>query len=80
MLPSSKVIAGRYYVNEARNIAREVLGASNYTVTFITYHLDTGNSSGSPSVCMIEHFTHWADHEATPTEMTSVQFQKMRAL
>jgi hypothetical protein len=80
MLRSRKVTAGKYYVNNARKIIREVLMVNNKTVTFNTYHLDTGNSCGSPSECMILDFIHWADHEATPTEMASLQYLRMEAL
>lgn len=77
MLRSRKVIAGKYYVNNARNIAREVLEIKDDAVIFITYHLDTGASAGIPSECMKPHFTHWADHEATQAEIASLQQLKI---
>ena len=80
MLPSRQVSAGKFYVNHARNIAREVLAIKNNAVIFITYHLDTGSSAGNPSECMRQHFAHWADHEATLNEMASLQQRKMQVL
>jgi len=77
MLRSHKVAEGKYYVNHARNIAREVLEVRNDAITFITYHLDTGASTGNPSACMKQHFTHWADHEATQIEIANLQRYKM---
>jgi len=77
MLRSHKVAAGKYYVDSNRNIAREVLEIKDNAVFFITYHLDTGASTGNPSACMKQHFTHWADHEATQMEIASLQRYKM---
>lgn len=76
MLRSRKVTAGKYYVNNGRKIVREVLMINDKTVIFNTYHLDTRNSCGSPSECMIPDFIRWADHEATPTEIASLQHLK----
>jgi hypothetical protein len=80
MLRSRNVTAGKYYVNNARKIAREVLAIDDQTVTFNTYHLDTGNSCSSPSQCTKRDFVHWADHEATPFEMASLQNRQMEVL
>jgi len=77
MLRSRKVTAGKYYVNNTRTIAREVVDIKDNAIIFITYHLDTGTSTGNPSECMKQHFTHWADHEATQTEIASLQQLKM---
>ena len=77
MLRSRKVAAGKYYVNNARNIAREVLEIKDDAIIFITYHLDTGATTGNPSECMKQHFTHWADHEATQIEIANLQQWKM---
>lgn len=73
MIRSHKIVPGKYYVNNARNIAREVLDIKDDAVIFITYHLDTGASVGIPSECLKQHFTHWADHEATQMEIASLQ-------
>jgi hypothetical protein len=80
MLASHKVTAGKYYVNSARDIARKVTETNRDIVMFITYHLDTGKSSGVPSECMKQHFTHWADHEATLIEIASLQNHRMDTL
>jgi len=72
MLRGHKVTPGRYYVNNARNIARKVLAIKEHAVLFISYHLDTGNSSGNTNECMKQHFAHWADREATHTELAKV--------
>jgi len=77
MLQSRQVSAGKFYVNRTRKIAREVLEIKENAVIFITYHLDTGASAGNPSECMKQHFTHWADHEATFTEIYNLQHRMM---
>ncbi len=65
MLGKQDVFVGKFYVNNDRRIAREVLRTSQQTVTFNTYHLDTGNSCGSS--------------EASPTELAFLQYQVMDA-
>ena len=80
MLRSRDISVGKYYVNNARKIAREVLETDDKTVTFNTYHLDTGNSCSYPSQCTRRDFMHWADHEATPTELASLKDRLMEAL
>ena len=77
MVQGNKVTAGRYYVNNSRNIARKVLAIKDNAVLFITYHLDTGNSTGNINECMKHHFTSWADREATQTEMNTLQERTM---
>lgn len=79
MLRKRDVIVGRYYVNNERKIARQVVQISQQSVTFYTYHLDTGNSCGSPSECLIQDFLRWANREASATEVVSLQ-QKIGAL
>jgi len=80
MLRRQEVTIGKCYVNDARNIAREVVSANDETVRFNNYHMETGNSCGSPSECARDEFIHWADREATPAEMASLQYQEMDAL
>ena len=75
MLRNRDIAVGKYYVNNARKIAREVLGTDDQFVIFNTHHLDTGNSCPSPSQCMKRDFLHWADHEATPAEIASLQYR-----
>ena len=77
MLRSRKITAGKYYVNNAQNIAREVVEIKDDAITFITNHLDSGASTGNPSISMKQHFTHWADHEATQMEIAKLQRKKM---
>lgn len=79
MLRKRDVIAGKFFVNKERRIAREVLQTSRQTVTFNTYHLDTGNSCGSPSECLVEDFVRWANREVSPTELSFLQSQSMDA-
>jgi len=55
------------------------MGTHDKTVIFHTYHLDTGYSCGSPSECTRQEFIRWADREATPAEMASLQSQEMEA-
>lgn len=78
MLRSRKVSVGKFYVNQARSIAREVLEVKKNVIIFVSHHLDTGASAGNPSECMKQHFTLWADREATQNEMTNLQNRKMR--
>ena len=80
MLHSREVSAGKFYVDRARRIAREVLEVKKNVIIFITYHLDTGASAGNPSECMKQHFTNWADREATLNEMTNLRSRKMHLL
>ena len=69
MLQKQDVIVGKIYVNQGRRIAREVLRAGEKIVLFNNYHLDTGNSCGSPSECTVQDFVHWASDEASPAEL-----------
>ena len=79
MLRKRDLIAGKFFVNRERRIAREVLRTSRQTVTFNTYHLDTGNSCGSPSECLVEDFVRWANREVSPTELVFLQSQSTAA-
>jgi hypothetical protein len=79
MLQNQAVIVGKFYVNNKRRIAREVLQSSRQTVTFNTYHLDTGNSCGSPSECLVQDFVRWANREASPMELAFLQRRAMTA-
>ena len=79
MLRNRNIAVGKYYVNNARRIAREVLGIAVNIVTFHTHHLDTGNSCPSPSECTLRDFLHWADHEATSSEMSHLRYRQMEA-
>jgi hypothetical protein len=69
MLQKQDVTVGKIYVNQGRRIAREVLRAGEKTVLFYNYHLDTGNSCGSPSECTVQDFVRWASDEASPAEL-----------
>jgi hypothetical protein len=69
MVRKKDIRAGKCYVNDARTIAREVVEVRDQVVTFQTYHLDTGNSCGSPSECPTRNFTHWAAYEVPITEI-----------
>jgi hypothetical protein len=76
MFGNQNVSMGKYYVNRSKVIVREVVMINGQTVLFNTHHLDTGNSCGSPSECRILDFLNWADHEATPAELTSLHYRK----
>ena len=80
MLLRRNVAVGKCYVNNERKVAREVVSSNAETVRFNTYHLQTGNSCGSTSECTREEFIHWADREASPTEVADLQTQEMDAL
>ena len=75
MLRKQDIIVGKFYVHNERRIAREVVCISRQTVTFNTYHLDTRNSCGWPSECLVEDFIRWANHEASPAELDFLQRQ-----
>jgi hypothetical protein len=79
MLRNRNVAVGKYYVNHARKIAREVLGIKDKIVTFNTHHMDTWNSCHSASECTLRDFIHWADHEATLSEMSGLLYRQMEA-
>ncbi len=78
MLRKHDVTVGKFYVNNERRIAREVLQTSRQTVKFNTYHLDTGNSCGSPSECTLQDFIRWANDEASPAELAFLQVHHSR--
>ncbi len=78
MLRKEDLIVGKFYVNNERRIAREVVRTSRQRVTFNTYHLDTGNSCGSPSECLVEDFIRWAYSELSPAELAALQRPDMR--
>ena len=80
MLRSRKVTVGKYYVNSARKIAREIVEIHNKIVAFNTHHLDTGNSCPSQSQCTKQDFIQWADREASPAEIASLQYRQTEAL
>ena len=67
------LLVGKCYVNYGRKVARAILVASDTIITFISYHLDTGNSCGSASECTKADFIRWADHEATPAEVAKLK-------
>lgn len=73
MLRKQDVIVGKFYVNNGRRIAREILRTSEKTITFNNYHLDTGNSCGSPCECTVQDFVHWASDEASSAELAFLQ-------
>ena len=77
MLRKQDIKAGKFYVNNGRRVAREVLRADDQIILFNTYHWDTGNYCGIPSECTTEDFTRWADREASPSEITSVRQLEM---
>ena len=77
MLGKKDMIVGKFYVYKKRKIAREVLRTGKQTITFNTYHLDTGNSCGSPSECTVQDFMRWANDEASPAELNLLQDKNM---
>jgi len=74
MPANSNVTTGKYYVNQARDIAREVVETHDNVILFITYHLDTGRSNGTASECLKQQFIHWVDHEASLAEISSIRY------
>ena len=75
MLRKQDIIIGKFYVNSERTVARQVLRVGQQTVTFNTFHLNTGYSCGSPSECLVQHFVHWANREASPLDLAFLQQQ-----
>jgi hypothetical protein len=81
MLTRRAVEVGRYYVNEERQRAREVLLVDHQTVHFNTYDLETGNLYGTPSrQCTRDEIIHWADREATVAETGSLHREEFDSL
>ena len=80
MIRGRNITVGKYYINNRRRIAREVLKVYDNTIMFITHHLDTGNTCGLPSICMKKDLINWADREATPAELASLQYRRAEAL
>lgn len=79
MVRRRDLITGKFYVDRGYKIAREVLRISRQTITFNTYHLDTGNSCGTPSECLIDHFVRWASREVLPGTLAFLQDLAMEA-
>lgn len=79
MLKRQAIRVGKLYVNNTRRVARAILEVNTGMIKFNTYHLNSGNSCGSPSECTIQDFAHWADREASTAEIASVQNQQMEA-
>ena len=79
MLRKRDVIVGKFYVNNDRRIAREVLQTSRQIIKFNTYHLDTGCSCGSHSECPVQDFVRWASSEASPAELAFLHSQGKQA-
>jgi hypothetical protein len=67
------LVVGRYYVDRARQNARQVVRIDAQTVHFISYHLDTGQSDGNLYQCPQLYFLRWADHEASAGELNNLQ-------
>jgi len=80
MLRNRDVVVGKYYVNNGRRVAREVVEVEQKIIRFYTYHLVSGNSCGAHSECTKRDFIHWADREATPAEIEILQSHKIEAL
>jgi hypothetical protein len=76
MLQKQDVTAGKTYVDQGRRIAREVLQVSGKIITFYNYHLDTGNSCGSPSECTVQDFMRWACDEASEAELAFLRVRR----
>jgi len=79
MLHNGNVVVGNYYMDSGRRIARQVLKVVDGTVTFTTYHLDNGNCTGNPSICLHTDFINWAYHEATTREISILQTRELEA-
>jgi len=79
MLRNGNVVVGNYYMDNRRRIARQVLKIADGTVIFNTYHLDNGNCTGNPSICLQTDFINWADHEATTREISILQSRELEA-
>jgi hypothetical protein len=80
MLPRREITTGKCYVNENRQVAREVLRADHRTVRYNTYELGTGKLCGLPHECRRDEFIHWADREANAAETAALQYDEAEAL
>jgi len=74
------LVVGKYYVDRTRQIARKVVCVDVRTISFLSYHLDTGKSDGNLSECLREHFIRWADHEALSSELNDLHSRMMEQL
>ncbi len=79
MLQKQDLIVGKFYVNPGRRIARQVLQAGENIIAYYNFHLDTGNSCGSPCECTVQDFMRWADDEARPEELAFLQVRRIDA-
>jgi hypothetical protein len=80
MLPRREITTGKCYVNQSRQVAREVLRADHRTVKYNTYELGTGKLCGMPHECRKDKFIHWADREASAAETAALQYDEAEAL
>jgi len=80
VLRGQVITVGKWYVNNKRRIARAVLDAGPRIIKFNTHHLNSGNSCHVSSECTRQEFARWADREASASETTSLQNQKLEAL
>lgn len=71
------LVVGKYYVDRTRQIARKIVCVEIRTISFLSFHLDTGNSDGNLSECLREHFMLWADHEALSSELNDLHSRMM---
>lgn len=78
MLKRREVSAGKIYVNEEKQIARDVVEVVNPgQVKFNEYNLRNGRlMRGLHQVCRRDQMIRWADREATPQERTSLESDK----
>lgn len=79
MLQKQDVVVGKFYVNQGRRIAREILKVSDKVILYNNYHLDSGNSCGSPSECTVQDFLRWASDEASTAELAFLQVRRIHA-
>jgi hypothetical protein len=75
MLTRREISAGKFYVNEHKQAAREVVEVTDRKwIKFNAYSLKTGRLTRGPhQTCGRDEMIHWADREATPEECAMLE-------
>lgn len=75
MLTRREISVGKFYVNESKQAAREVVEVTDRKwIKFNAYSLKTGRLTHGPhQICERDEMIHWADREATPEECAMLE-------
>ena len=67
---------GGIYIKKGDEIARQVTAIEHWVVEFKSIGLSNGEYYLA-SHCSLDHLTHWAEREATPTEYAKLDSEKV---